>query len=81
MSGLRVMVVLSDVNAGELVLGPFNQGVVLESVNVGSSSTTALIDVASKDVIARAFGSLWTRYDWAAQYAKVFVQGLPEEDV
>lgn len=76
MSNLRVKVVLVDVNGGEVVLGPFNQGVVLQH----EGALVNAVDVANSKVVTSSMASFWIHEGrW---FTHAFVQGLaPTEEI
>lgn len=73
---LAVKVVLSDVNGGEVELGPYRMGVVVECEVFSNSTVPKIVDVASSQVITRSFGSYWAHDD--KLYSSAFIQGFIE---
>lgn len=51
----------------ELELGPFHQGVVMEST--GQMGQAKLLDVATRETLVRQLGPFWTITDYAAKRA------------
>lgn len=75
---MRVKVVLSDADNDEVVLGPFNNGVCLESSQVGQTHMMTMRDVVTRETIIRCFGSFWAHGErW---FKQAFVQSMNEDE-
>lgn len=72
---MSVMVILQDVNSGEVEVGPFEQ-LVTEMEMVGQATSISVVDVASHDVVVHGAGGWW--WHDGRPFKQLWVRGADE---